>query len=239
MTKLMSDLLDEINRAVCETPCLWWLGQSGFAIKYRGMVFYIDVCPSPSLDPGAINNADLILCTHPRAGHMDPLALPAMLKASPRARVVLPDNAIGRAHAIGVPYERMTTAQAGSMRVEYSKDGEHVHVYPVPCESPEGLGYVLRFGDCVIYHAGDGRGFGGMAARLRPYRITVALLPIHGNSNFDIAGAAQLAEDIGARWLVPLLEKVNVDSFVNHMLGQRPSIGFKIFEVGEGWTAPV
>jgi len=81
--------------------------------------------------------------------------------------------------------------------------------------------------------------------RLLPYNITAALLPVDGQGNFEIAQAAQLAQDIRARWLVPMhygcfsdnsLEVTN--RFVNHMLGFRPSTGFKIFEPGERWIIP-
>jgi hypothetical protein len=31
---------------------------------------------------------------------------------------------------------------------------------------------------------------------------------------------------------------VNVSRFIDHMLGFRPSVGFKVFEPGEKWTIP-
>ena len=77
---------------------------------------------------------------------------------------------------------------------------------------------------------------------LRPYNVTAALLPINGKGNFEIAEAAQLAEDIGARWLVPMHygafaeQTADLDRFIDHMLGFRPAIGFKVFEPGERWA---
>ena len=74
--------------------------------------------------------------------------------------------------------------------------------------------------------------------------MTAALLPIHGPGNFDIAQAAQLAEDIRARWLVPMHygtfadQDEEIDRFVDHMLGFRPTVGFKVFEAGERWMIP-
>jgi L-ascorbate metabolism protein UlaG (beta-lactamase superfamily) len=256
-------LLDEIDRCECLTPTLWWLGHSGFAIKYHSIVFYIDPCLSDPrgktrvlkapLTGSEITNADIILCTHKHAGHMDPLALPAMLKASPRARVVLPKSIAGRAAAIGIPYERMTTTDS-DMRVEYFKQGVYGRVYSVPAAHPglhpspvDGhpcLGYLMRFDEFTIYHAGDGLQYDGMASRLRPYHVTAALMPINGDGNFDTPGAAQLAEDIEARWLVPMHygtfagEPADINHFVDHMLGHRPSIKFKVFEAGEGWAIP-
>ena len=74
--------------------------------------------------------------------------------------------------------------------------------------------------------------------------MTVALLPISGEGNFDIAQAAQLAEDMRARWLVPMHygtfadQTPDANRFVDHMLGFHPSVGFKVFEPGEGWAIP-
>jgi len=73
--------------------------------------------------------------------------------------------------------------------------------------------------------------------------VTVALLPVGGRPNsFDIPEAAQLAEDIGARWLVPMGYRVSSSSserFIEHMLGHRPAQRFKVFQPGEMWTVPV
>jgi len=90
------------------------------------------------------------------------------------------------------------------LRVEYLDD----RVYSAPSAhnaldwTPLGgypyLGYLVRFGNCTIYHAGDGIPYPELAGRLRPYSITVALVPIGGRKadgapgNFEIAEAAQL-----------------------------------------------
>src|ERR1700730_18058853 len=203
-----------------ESPTLWWLGHSGFAVKHQEIVFYVDPCLStPSgrtrtvaapLEPQQATNADLILCTHAHPSHMDPGTLPAMLKASPRAKVVLPKGAAEHACSIGIPYDRMTTTDS-DLRVEYFKGGLYGRVYAVPSAHPEldwtplggypHLGYLIRFGEVTIYHAGDCRPYEGIEDRLRPYNVTAALLPISGKSNFEITEAAQLADDIGARCL--------------------------------------
>jgi len=109
----------------------------------------------------------------------------------------------------------------------------------------EPAGVIIRMpGDLTIYHAGDCRPYEGIVGRLRPYNVTAALLPIAGEGNFGIADAAKLAEDIRARWLVPMHygtfadQTANIDRFVDHMLGFHPSVGFKVFEPGERWVIP-
>src|SRR6267378_950189 len=152
----MNQLIEEMERTEAASPALWWLGHCGFAVKYHGMVFYVDPClsRSPTLDPAHATNADLILCTHAHAGHMDPGTLPAMLKASPQTKVVLPKSAAEYAFSLGIPYQRMTTTDA-DLRVEYFKDGLYGRVYAVPSARPTldyspttgypHLGYLIRF----------------------------------------------------------------------------------------------
>jgi L-ascorbate metabolism protein UlaG (beta-lactamase superfamily) len=147
----------------------------------------------------------------------------------------------------------MVTTDSG-LRVEYLDDriysapSAHNSLDWTPLNGYPYLGYLVRFGNCTIYHAGDGIPYPELAGRLRPYNITVALVPISGRKadgapgNFEIAEAAQLAEDIGARWLVPMHYGMfasntgDVNRFVDHLLGQRPEQRFKVFEVGEKWV---
>ena len=35
-------LITEIERVVCTSPTLWWLGHSGFVLKYHNAIIYID-----------------------------------------------------------------------------------------------------------------------------------------------------------------------------------------------------
>jgi len=237
------ELLAEIEKSVCPSPALWWLARSGFVLKYRHAILYVDPFLSESSSPfggGDVTHAGLILCTH--AGHVDTHTVPAMLTASPRAKLVIPKSVAGHANSLGIPYSRMVTTDAG-LRVEYLDD----RIYAVPSAhdkldwTPLGgypyLGYLVRFGGVTIYHAGDCVPYDDIVARLRPYSVTVAILPIAGRPyNFEIAEAAQLAEDIEARWLVPMnYPAARIDRFIEHMLGHRPAQRFKVFECGEKW----
>ena len=243
------DLLAEVESTQKSGVTLWWLGHCGFIVKSHDIVFYVDPCLTAGapLEPALAANADMILCTHSGPKHMHPETLTGMLAASPRAKVVMPKSAAEHAHALGIPFHRMTTTDS-DLRVEYFKLGQYGRVYSVPSAHPEldytpsggypHLGYLIRFGGLTVYHAGDCRMYDGLADRLRPYNVTAALLPIDGNGNFEVPEAAQLAEDIGARWLIPMHHGGLADHFVDHMLGFRPGIGFKVFEPGERWTIP-
>jgi L-ascorbate 6-phosphate lactonase len=251
-------LIEEIEQTISPTPTLWWLGQSGFIVRFASITFYIDPWLSAREDrrmaaplAGAdVGHADMILATH--AGHLDPGTLVPMMERSKNAKLLLPKSAAEKARDAGVPYARMTTTNA-DLRVEYFKDNLYGRIYAIPSAHPEldwsaqggypYLGYLIRFGRWTIYHAGDCALYDGLADRLRPYNVNVALLPI-GGDNFSVAEAAQLAEEIGAGWLVPMHygtfgeDGGEESQFITHMLGQRPRQPFKVFQCGEKWTVP-
>jgi L-ascorbate 6-phosphate lactonase len=262
-----ANLLERMEQTHTATPTLWWLGHCGFAIKYANLMFYVDPClttpaglkrfaESP-LTPQAVDNADLILCTHSHPTHMDAATLLPMLESSPRAKVVVPKSIAEYTRGIGVGLDRITTTDSG-LRVEYFKDSLYGRVYSVPSAHPKldwtpiggypYLGYLIRFEGITIYHAGDTVQYDDLALRLKPFNVTVAILPI-GGGNLDSGEAAQLAEDIGATWLVPMHygsfenawdhpDSPRVTRFIEHMLGHRPLQRFKVFDIGEGWTVP-
>lgn len=255
-------LIEEIDRTITPSPTLWWLGQSGFVIRFATITFYIDPCLSTlpgrprliasPLEASDVRHADMILATHAHCAHLDASTVIPMLEASHRAKLVLPKSATEWAHSAGIPYERMTTTDA-DLRIEYFKDNLYGRVYALPSAHPRldrtpgggypYLGYLIRFGRWTMYHAGDCVLYGGLVERLRPFNVNVALLPI-GGSNFPVQSAAQLALEIGAAWLVPMhygtfgSDDGEETSFISHMLGQRPEQPFKIFQCGEKWIVP-
>lgn len=202
------------------------------------------------LDPGAIRHADMILASH--AGHIDGPAVAAILENSRTAKLILPKSAAEAAHRVGIGYHRMTTTDA-DLRIEYFKDNLYGRVYAVPSAHPQldwtagggypYLGYLIRFGRWTIYHAGDCAMYDSLIDRLRPYNISVALVPV-GGKNFSAAEAARVAADIGAGWIVPMHygtvgeEDSEESTFIAHLLGHCPSQRFKVFQCGEKWTVP-
>jgi L-ascorbate 6-phosphate lactonase len=244
------DLIREIDQTITATPTLWWLGHSGFIVRFATITFYVDACLSREgspLAPADVRNADMLLSTHAHPGHLDPATAVPVLHANSRAKVVLPKSSGDYAHSLGIPYTRMTTTDS-DLRVEYWKDDLYGRVYAVPSAHPQldhtplggypYLGYLIRFGRWTVYHAGDCVPYDTLADRLKPYTVSVALLPI-GGKNFSISQAAQLAEDIGAKWVVPMhCSAETAQEFVDHVLGHRPYLRFKVLQPGEKWTVP-
>ena len=254
------ELIREIDQTLTATPTLWWLGHAGFVIRFANITFYIDPCLSDPpgrlrriaapLAAGDIRNADMIFATHGHSGHLDAPSVVTMLANSGSAKLVLPKSAADAANAAGIPYNRMTTTDAG-LRIEYFKDNLYGRVYAIPSAHPRldwtqaggypYLGYLIRFGRWTIYHAGDCTPYPELTGHLRPFNVNVALLPIGGN-NFEASEAAQLAVDIGASWVVPMhygtFGEDRESDFVAHMLGHRPELRFRVFQCGEKWTVP-
>ena len=254
------ELIEEIDRTLAVTPTLWWLGHSGFVVRFANITFYIDLWLSDlpgrtrkmaaPLAASDIRNADMIFVTHGHAGHLDAPSVGSILEVCRSAKLALPKSSADAAHAAGIPYNRMTTTDSG-LRIEYFKENLYGRVYAVPSAHPHldwtstggypYLGYLIRFGRWTIYHAGDCVMYPELAAHLRPFNVNVALLPI-GGDNFSINDAAQLASDIGATWMAPMhygtFDEDREGEFVAHMLGHRPEQRFKVFQCGEKWTVP-
>ncbi|HEV8655061.1 MAG TPA: MBL fold metallo-hydrolase, partial [Candidatus Limnocylindria bacterium] len=182
------------------TVALWWLGQAGFAVRAGGLVLLIDpflapmaerVSP-PAFDPADAADVDVVMCSHEHYDHLDLASLPAIARASPKARFVVPRPLVDAVAAAGIPRARILGAQPEE-RIRL--DG--VTVYPLPARHGVGmadaytfgrelsgglyryLGYVVDDGVARVYHAGDTVAYDGQVERLRALRVDVALLPIN------------------------------------------------------------
>jgi L-ascorbate metabolism protein UlaG (beta-lactamase superfamily) len=112
------------------------------------------------------------------------------------------------------------------------------------------LGYVLQFGQWSVYHSGDTVRYEGMAEKLRPFAVDVALLPINGRAperrvpgNLFGPEAAQLAHDIGAKLVIPChfdmfeFNTASPDAF--NETCQRLGQSFQVLRCGERFDGQV
>jgi len=217
------------------TVALWWLGQAGFAVRAGGLVILLDpflapmaerVSP-PAFEPEDAVDVDVVTCSHEHYDHLDLASLPAIARASPRARFVIPRPLVDSVSAAGVPRERIIGAQPDE---QIRLDGVTLH--PVPARHGVGmadaytfgrelsgglyryLGYVVDDGVARVYHAGDTIAYDGQAERLRALEVDIALLPINGRDHFrEAAGivgnldhreAARLAAAADVEVIVPM-----------------------------------
>ena len=208
---------------------VWWLGQSGFLVCYGGECLLFDPYLSDSLtkkyaatdkphvrmtarvvDPARLDFVSVVTTSHNHTDHLDAETLAPIFAAAPEAKLILP--------AANVSFVNQRLGAAAQARFLPLADGERATVGGFTFEAvpaaheelrPEFAGFVVSVGPFRIYHSGDTVRFPGMAERLRPLAVDLALLPINGRAparrvsgNLDGAEAAQLAHDIGARCVV-------------------------------------
>jgi L-ascorbate 6-phosphate lactonase len=202
-------LLEDIRTTTPEPGevALWWLGQSGYAIKTASITFFVDLYLSEHLTTkyattekphirmtesplqGAqISDGAWIFASHKHSDHLDPGTLPALLEASQDARVILPEGIIDHAVAMGIARDRLI----GTRGNESFPVGP-MTVHSIPSSHPDldfdaatgypFLGYIFDVDGLRIYHSGDTIVYSGLAERLRRFDPDILLLPINGTDS--------------------------------------------------------
>lgn len=193
--KTGKELINEINskNVLHRHLCFWWLGQHSFVVKTASKVFYLDPYLSehhdrhikPLLKATDVTNADFITGSHDHEDHIDRGALPAMMKANPKCRLIIPKAVWKSVKEIGLDesqiiflddektYENAGIKITGIKSAHEFFDRDEKEGYPY-------LGYIIEADGVTIYHSGDTCVYDGMATRLKSWNITVAFLPING-----------------------------------------------------------
>ncbi|HET7212087.1 MAG TPA: MBL fold metallo-hydrolase [Terriglobia bacterium] len=246
---------------------LWWLGQSGFLVQWRGRYVLLDPYLSDSLtrkyaatnkphvrmtarvvDPSRLDFIDVVTSSHNHTDHLDGETLRPLLQVNPELKIVIPEA------------NRQFVAERLSIDPQLPlglRDGESITVgefkltaVPAAHErvGPEYLGYVVQFGPWTIYHSGDTLLYEGMPERLRQFPIDVALLPINGRAperrvagNLNAREAAGLGKAIGARVVVPCHYEMftfnTADPSEFVEAAQAISQPHRVLRCGERWTS--
>jgi L-ascorbate metabolism protein UlaG (beta-lactamase superfamily) len=252
---------------------LWWLGQSGFLLQWQGVHVLLDPYLSDSLtkkysqtdkphvrmtelviDPARLSFVDVVTSSHNHTDHLDAETLIPILAGNPRPKLVIAESnrafvadRLGIDPAIPIGVDDGTTAEVSGIRF-YGVASSHETVERDEQGHARFLGYVLQFGEWVVYHSGDTIRYPGMAEKLQPFGVQVALLPINGRAperrvaeNLSGPEAAQLAKDISAKVVMPChyemfeFNTAAPDEFVNECrrLGQT----WQVLRCGERWDS--
>ena len=185
---------------------LWWLGQSGFLIQWRGHHLLFDPYLSDSLTkkyaetnkphvrmtervvaPERLDFLHIVTSSHNHTDHFDGETLIPLTKVNPNLTVIVARaNVSFAAERLQVLPERLTPIRA---------DGDAIKIdpftfYAIPSahetlEQDENgdhrfVGLIVQVGKWTIYHSGDCVPYTGLVERLKNWKIDIALLPING-----------------------------------------------------------
>jgi len=200
------------------------------------------------VDPARLDFIDVVTSSHNHTDHLDGETLVPLLRVNREIKMVAPEanrdfiaNRLGVDRSFPVGLRDGESATVGGFQFT-AVPAAHEEV------SPECLGYVVEFGGWRIYHSGDTLLYEGMAERLRPFAVDVALVPINGRTperrvagNLSGAEAARLAKGMGARLAIPChyemfaFNTATPDEFIR----MAESIGqaYRVLRCGERWES--
>ena len=207
---------------------MWWLGQSGFLIKWDERYCLLDPYLSDSLtkkyastDKPHIRMTELVLApewfdcidvvssSHNHTDHLDAETLKPLLRVNPDLAMVIPEA--NRSFVA----ERLQCDSAWpiglSDGMQHEVRGFRFVGIPAAHETLEVdeigrhrfMGYIIRFGGWTFYHSGDTLLYEGMVDRLKPWSVDVALLPINGRDP-----ARRVAGNLNARQAARLAKDI-------------------------------
>jgi len=209
-------LLEEIESAPDSPDAydVWWLGQSGFLIKWNGYRLLLDPYLSDSLThkyartkkphvrmselvvkPELLKQIDVVTSSHNHTDHLDAETLIPILKSNPGIQFVIPESnrefvsdrlKIDRSIPIGITSGQSISVGPFQFHGIPAKHDEIEYDANGYCVY---MGYVIGFGKWNLYHSGDTLWFDELVPLLTPFNVDLALLPINGSDPVrEVAG---------------------------------------------------
>jgi len=186
---------------------LWWLGQSGFLLQWKGKRVLIDPYLSDSLtkkyaatdkphvrmserviDPALLNKILIVTSSHNHTDHLDADTLVPILENNPGVKFIIPEanrQFVAERVKCGTDFPVGLNAGSSVTIDEFGFHGipaRHNEIERDQNGNCKFMGYVISFGDHSIYHSGDTLWFDEMIDLLSPFNVDVAVLPINGNN---------------------------------------------------------
>src|SRR4051794_35740030 len=180
--KKNKELVKEMNSWLSDQDHfhLWWLGQSGYLLQWKGKRVLIDPYLSDSLtkkysatdkphvrmservvDPALLKNISIITSSHNHTDHLDAETLIPVLKNNPDVKFIIPEAnrqfvaervKCKREFPIGLNEGRSVTVEEFTGSEMPAKHNEIERDENGNCKF---MGYVIEFGNLKIYHTGD------------------------------------------------------------------------------------
>ncbi len=202
-------LIADINAApdASDVAHLWWLGQSGFLVKWNCRKILFDPYLSDSLTvkyaatdkphvrmtarsvaPDRLTGLDFVTSSHNHTDHLDADTLVPLFAANPQAKFVIPkanrafvEKRLGSA----IPSLVEMTDRAAVTADWCTWHGiaaAHNALDRDANDDPLFMGYVVQFGPFQFFHSGDTLWHDGLVEKLRALGSCDAVfLPINGN----------------------------------------------------------
>lgn len=237
--ELLSDIRSTDPRSI--DVRLWWLGQSGYLIQYKGKRILLDPYLSDSLtvkyqhtekphvriserviDPSLLPKIDIITSSHNHTDHLDAETINPILNNSPYCKLIIPEaNRKFVADRLKINADFPIGLNAGESFTE-----DDISFYAIPAAHNEldvnedgkypYLGYIIQLGSFAIYHSGDTLNYKGIEEWISPFKPAIALLPINGNDpERKVAGNLNAEEAIalGKKCHIPVVIPCHYDLF--------------------------
>ena len=185
---------------------VWWLGQSGFLLKYKNETILFDPYLSDSLTqkykntdkphtrisdlvlkPALLKNINIVTSSHNHTDHLDGETLNPIFENNSNGKLVIPEAnrefvaerlKCALDFPIGLDDKKIT--KIGNFEI-IGMPAAHNTIEKDKKGQCKFLSFIVKFGDFVVYHSGDTLWYEGLEETLMKYKIDLAFLPINGN----------------------------------------------------------
>ena len=221
--------------------CIYFLGQSGYVLKFKELTIYIDpyltdyienplglnenkMCRSfeSPIDPELITNCDAIICTHSHVDHMDPWTIN---KINSEFKLFSSIGAYEKSD-INLPESRITF-----LHPEKTFKIQEINIVPFPAAHyelvdkfgrPDCLSILIQWKGINLFFWGDGITYEGQYELLSKYSFEYFFAPINGRDkkreNEGIVGnikeneLAEFCSKLSIKYIIPN----HYDMFINN-----------------------
>ena len=184
---------------------IWWLGQSGFLLRFGGHFALLDPYLSDSLTekyattdkphvriterviaPERLTGISVVTSSHTHTDHLDADTLIPLRIANPGMKIIIPEaNRAFVAERAAIAPRELTGLDDGTDTSVAGFDFRGIAAAHEALERDSAghcrfLGYLIRVGPWTLYHSGDTVLYPGLVEKLRAFPIDVAFLPING-----------------------------------------------------------
>ena len=247
----------------------WYIGQMGMVIKWKRKIIYLDPVLSDLVDQDGNSRrhyeipyeptntqVDYIFCTHDHRDHMNQETILGMLKANPKAIIVIPAPLKNILLSWGVKEEQILPLHQNEsisldkqIRVTGIETAHDTYRYDEHNLSFT-LGYVFNFAGLKLFHSGDTMLTNELLESLQSYSpIHTLMLPINGSDiirdskniigNMNAKDAVLLTSQLDAKLTIPLHydmvygNEENPLIFADYMERIAPNKRYHIMRLGE------